>query len=267
MSCWRIYCGGVSTCPKKADDIMDTTTQIRRSCACLSGRWSRYLQRYGEVGEVSSSLDQVLALDAEDPDIILAAADIAISKKQFSQAEELLHAQEKSGQCGSLSCIGIAGPARGEPDEAVERIQEGLKVVPENQALQLFLADLQLQRNDLEGVRHTLELLDTTGLRHDLVEYLQSRGLLAEGRWLAAMRQLESIRPLLADLPAVVQQIDLMLAQCYEKLGQPDLELAVYRQAPPDPGLVAARIGEMRALTALGRQALAIESLLDLEAV
>ncbi len=200
---------------------------------------------------------------------MLAAADIAISRKQFPQAEDLLQRVLKQNpqNVAAYRALASMALARGEPEAAAQRIRDGLVAVPNNQALQLFLADLQLQRNDVEGVRETLRSLDTAGLRHDLVDYLDSRRLLGEGRWLAAMRRLETIRPLLADLPAVVQQIDLMLAQCYEKLGQPDMELAVYRQALlRDPNLVAARIGEARALTALGRQSLAIESLLDLEA-
>jgi cellulose synthase operon protein C len=100
----------------------------------------------------------------------------------------------------------------------------------------------------------------TANLASTPLEFLDACVLMKKKEWLAASRQLELCRPLLARWPALASRTDFLLGQCYEELGDPDQQYAAYRRAlGSDPFSMPASHGMGRSLVAMGRLDDAIE--------
>ena len=54
---------------------------------------------------------------------------------------------------------------------------------------------------------------------------LEARLMIARKRWLAAKQKLDAVRPLVAASEDLTRQVDLLLGQCHEMLGQFDEQL------------------------------------------
>ena len=98
----------------------------------------------------------------------------------------------------------------------------------------------------------------------ELMKFHEGRIEFAEAKYLEASRDLEAVRPAIARISYknYSQQLDVMLGVCYEKLGQWDREVEVYREVLRKyPDLMRVRLGEAIALDNLGRYEEAAESI------
>src|SRR5262249_39991448 len=131
----------------------------------------------------------------------------------------------------------------GRSREAVACLRRGLGKVPGQGELLRLLAELLISEGDLAGAREALvevRKLDYPAPRPD---FLEARARFKEGNWLGASRLLEDTRPLLEEGPEQVAQVDLLLGQCYQRLGD-ERQLDVFRRAADlDPQNVPARFG------------------------
>ena len=83
---------------------------------------------------------------------------------------------------------------------------------------------------------------------------------LRRGDWSGGRRDLEAVRPLLADSPKLMLQCDLLLARCDEALGDLDAQVLVCRRAVSlDPSQSGARLMLASASSKLGRGTEALE--------
>jgi tetratricopeptide (TPR) repeat protein len=86
------------------------------------------------------------------------------------------------------------------------------------------------------------------------VDYLRARCRFQEERYAAAVALLERRRQELSAFADLARQADFLAALCYQRLGNPDQQLAAMKRvAKADPRSVAAREGQASALLALGR--------------
>jgi tetratricopeptide (TPR) repeat protein len=205
-----------------------------------------------------------------------AADDLARARRLAPRAAEVL-----------LACAQWAQD-NGRHDEARRHLQRGLKMYPENVALTQALARLEMHagrpaaaaaclRQGFKAIssqpeaawaaadlfidagapadaRRLMARLRRAGFPAERLDYLDARLEMHRGQWLRAATLFEQSRPLLARIPELTRQADLLLGRCYEQLGNPDLQLAAIRHAlAVDPGWLPARRELAAALQALGR--------------
>jgi tetratricopeptide (TPR) repeat protein len=85
-------------------------------------------------------------------------------------------------------------------------------------------------------------------------DYLQARIHVLDGRWAEAVTLLERSRELLETSPDVARQADILMAQCYDKLNNPEARLAAYhRLVSREPNSVSGLLGKAAAHVAIGQ--------------
>ena len=85
-------------------------------------------------------------------------------------------------------------------------------------------------------------------------DFLQARLDFDAGQFGAAAALLEDRRQELAASPELARQTDRLLGLCYERLGNPDQQLAAFRRAAEEgPSWLPARLGLASALLAAGK--------------
>ena len=136
-------------------------------------------------------------------------------------------------------------------------MQEGVKHATDVQSILPLLIQLQLSQNDVAGAREALKEMQSRGsFTPDAIAFFEAQIKVAEGNFVQAARELEKVRPAIArsGVASYLQQLDTSMARCYEALGQPDRQLAVYRRLlDTQPNDFRFRLGEAAALQALGR--------------
>jgi cellulose synthase operon protein C len=92
-------------------------------------------------------------------------------------------------------------------------------------------------------------------VRPELLTYLDARVKAGEAKWIEASKDLESIYPLLVTTaPTLAFTADLLLANCYDQLGDIDRRYAAYRRAVAlERQGAAAQFGIALTLAAMGR--------------
>ncbi len=174
--------------------------------------------------------------------------------------------------------------ARGQPDEERAFLQRGLKVHPDDLRFYLWLTRLELRAGRRAEARDCLQkalklpdgpnsIWKTADLCFDAgapeqaqkllgrlseeepgVKYLRARLLLAEDKVAAACTLLEKLRPELGRRPNLARLADSCLGMCYERLGNPEQQLAAYKRAATGTSpLVKIREGLASALLANGQ--------------
>ena len=142
----------------------------------------------------------------------------------------------------------------GDAAKAVKWLHDAQRVIPaQNVDAQWLVAGLFIDAGEPHEARvlaRSLERSDTRTQPAPL-DYLQARLDIAEGEFGKARVTLEARLKDLAVFPELGKQADLLLAQCYEHLGNPDKQLAAYeRILAIDPLSVPARFGKASALVA-----------------
>ncbi|HUR53231.1 MAG TPA: tetratricopeptide repeat protein, partial [Gemmataceae bacterium] len=143
---------------------------------------------------------------------------------------------------------------RGNVPAATAVLEEGVKNVPEGFDLVVSLADVLIQQGDTSRTNDMLARLEariltlrnpesrrTAGLQ---AKYLKARVAIRQAKWQEAVGLLESLRAEITNLPALETQLNMLLAGCFQKLGDPESEEKTYKRvANAEPGNVAARVG------------------------
>src|SRR5439155_5458051 len=102
--------------------------------------------------------------------------------------------------------------------KAIDWLRLGLKKVPGEINLRWNLAHLLAHTGDLVGARETLGPIPERAVPVARMKYLRAVLEAQEGKWLAASKSLEAVRPLLTGEPSLVTQADMLLGRCYEGL-------------------------------------------------
>ncbi len=136
-------------------------------------------------------------------------------------------------------------------EKAQEAIQNGLQAVPDSTLLLGLLTDLQLQAYNVQGAEETLDRIrENEEFDKDRLAYLEARLKFAKRHWHDAARDLEDIRPALADSEAgasLVKQVDVLLGQAYEQLRRYDQAVAAWgRVLKADPDHRGAKVAQAR---------------------
>jgi cellulose synthase operon protein C len=218
---------------------------------------SSWHRQRGDLGAAKKDVAQAEAIAPKDINVILAAFELALIDKDFKRAGETISRGLEIAPNDERIVRGRAVLAMQEqtPEKAIEILEESLNATPGQPMLLLMLGEAQLQANRLPALEVTLaKLREMIGKSSPPVGLLESRSLVAQGKWLQAKSRLESLRPLVAGSDELTRQVDLYLGQCYERLGQFDEQLDANRRVlTDDPTSLAARVGAASALLAAGK--------------
>lgn len=249
--------------PEEADAVMQQLAEKNPD------NYEVYLMRYdyrtrNRFETRSAARDEIVKareLAPDNVDVILKAVESAISTNEFDEAEAdlerglELHPENVQLYISLATLEMTKGSVNGEDrsEEASAALQRGLEAVPDNPLLLVHLTDVQIHRKQFDAARRTLERLAEVDFNQNQIDFLTSRILIGEERWVEASRLLQKVRQNQAQDRRTLVDIDLMLAQCYGALGQLDLQIVAYQRAlDRDSFSVGARLGLARALAARG---------------
>jgi len=119
----------------------------------------------------------------------------------------------------------------GKLDEAEKFASEGVALLPESLVLLESLADVHIRQGKLDNASRELEQLQAASYPESILDYHWGRILVLNKDWNGAVSKLESAasdKNLSDEMRASAL---LMLATCYEQIGQPDRRIATLRKA------------------------------------
>ena len=243
--------------PKAAERVLEKLTETApddyRSWLTL-GRWHAV---HGEPRRAAEEIDRAAALAPDSRDVLSTGFAVSLAAGRFDDAAR--HARRIRELFPQIpdGGLGLAEVAirRGDPEQALEPLEESLERLPGDPAILLSLANVQLLTRRLDEAETTIRgLAERSERPNAAVGMLEARLLVARRQWLAAVKKLDALRPLVAEAGDSKRQVDLLLAECHARLGQVDEQLAAsQRVLSRDSGSVGARLTAAAALAANGR--------------
>ena len=232
-----------------------TTTQPQDAGAWLA--LAAWHHSQGNMAKATAAFRSAASLAPDDPAVVFADLELAVSEKRYDVAEKIANRASTLFPDDERTYRGLASVAmqRRDFEAAISVLRKGLEAQPGHAALLRMLGDILLQSGRLDEAEETIEtFVKQQGDKRPAAGLLQARLLMARNRWLPAQQKLEAVRPLAAESDQLTRQIDLLLGQCYEKLGQFDEQLAAnQRVLLRDHESLVARIGVATALMASGK--------------
>ena len=243
--------------PQAAERVLERLTQTApddsRSWLALA-RWHVV---HGAPRRATDEIERAKAIAPDSRDVLAMGFAMAMADGRFDEAaRQAGRIRELFPELpdGGLSLAEVA-VRRGEPEQALRPLQETLERLPGNPAVLASLANVQLLTKRLDDAEQTIRgLVERSERPNPAVGMLEARLLVARRQWLAAVKKLDALRPLVAESSEPKRQIDLLLAECHARLGQSDEQLAAsQRVLSRDSNSLAARVTAAAALAATGR--------------
>src|SRR5262249_19115132 len=196
----------------------------------------------------------ILSPDALE--VFVARADLAKARHNWAQAQEALEAGLKAHPKGVAlyRALIVVEETQGHVDKALDVARQGLTVLPGEPELLLAEARLLLRKGQVVEAEKVANRLDKAKFSPFIRDLLKAQILVHKGSWGPAAQTLEGASTQLPPASGMIKSIDLMLAQCHERLGNPDLALVHYQEVLNRDRLsLPARVGAASALLSLGR--------------
>lgn len=200
----------------------------------------------GDLVRATRDLQRVLELDPEHAEASLLLAEIMQRNRNIPAAHALLRDAvslypRNLKLVRSLSWLELS---RGNAAAAITVLEDGLKATPDGFDLMVPLADLLVQQGDTARTAEILNRLQDRKAPATQVKYLKARVAMREQQWPQAVTMIESLRTEIKNLPGLEIQLNLLLAMCFQKLGDPAAEEKAYQRVTnADPKNVLARVG------------------------
>ncbi len=263
--------------PEEADRVVDKLVLRNPQSAAAYLARALYRQEFAAANareRAEQDLAGALRLAPDGAEVLLAAAQFHADRAASNPAaaegalaaarDHLEHGLAKHpADARFYELLADVEVRAGRNDKAIARLREGRQRVPRKfqRGLLWKLADLLIRGDRLADAQEVIAHLTKNKLAPEpRLTFLLGRVRAREGKWYEASGLLENVRPLLADAPELVVQTDLQLGYCYERLGDIDRQLAVFRRAARlDPLGPLPRIGTAAALVRLGRLDEAVE--------
>jgi cellulose synthase operon protein C len=235
------------------EKLRETAPEDHRAWLALA-RWHA---GHGEPRLAAEEIDRAAALAPDNGDVLSTAFAMALADSRFDEATRLagrLRDLFPQLPAGGL-CLADVAVRQGKPEDALEPLRETIERLPGNPSVLLSLANVQLLTKRLDDAEETIRGLSERSERTSpAVVMLEARLLTARQQWLAAVKKLDALRPLVAESSDMKRQVDLMLAECHARLGQTDEQMAAsQRVLDRDSGSRTARVTAAAALAATGR--------------
>jgi tetratricopeptide (TPR) repeat protein len=214
---------------------------------------SRYRREHG-TGDAAQDVARARALAPDEGDVLLASAELSLEGGDLDQARSCLELGTKKQTPDPRFYVARARLEQqlGRYEEATASLRRGLKILPHDPNLLWHLAEALARTGSREEVDNLRSRLRRAGFPGARLEYLTALQLVHKKEWADAARALEAARGRLDE--GLRKQADLLLGQCYERLGDADAQLEAYRRAVDrDPSWLPARFRLGSALVAKGK--------------
>ena len=144
----------------------------------------------------------------------------------------------------------------GKTAEAIALLRKGSKALPQEGELSFWLAEMLIdggKEDHLKEAADLIALLKDQRIEPAVLGYLEGRYKVAHEDWLEASNLLEgAYTPLMLRQSVLARRCALLLAKCYEQLGDPRQQFSAYKRAraddPDDPLWFTASEGMARSL-------------------
>lgn len=226
-------------------------------------RWSF---RNGDLGAASIEIAKAAEIAPEKPEVAFADFEVAMRSGNLTRASRLINETMAPFADDPRVIVGRADLmlAQGEPGEAITILEKGAGAAPDNPTILYRLIDVLFDQGRTDDISaHVERLRELEGEDSPAVMWCEARLLMGDGQWLQAIEKLRSLRPAVASVRTLTNNVDLSLAMCHQNLGQPDELLeAARRVLADDPYSYQARVALATAHTLAGRT---VEALAELE--
>ena len=145
---------------------------------------------------------------------------------------------------------------RGNTAAAITVLEDALRATPDPDGLDLMvpLADLLVEQGETTRTAELLRRLELQRAPSTQVKYLKARVTMREQQWAQAVAMIESLQTEAGNLPGLQIQLNLLLAGCYQRLGDPGAAEKAYERATnADRNNVFAHVGLGTLCMDLGR--------------
>jgi tetratricopeptide (TPR) repeat protein len=254
---------------EKADAVIASMLQVHAKSFRGHLYAADYLKDFQPAGEPAKALAQIEehirkaeALAPEEADVLLKAAELEQDKRNYEQARSRLckgvaRHPEDWRMYQALAHLEVVD---GKSKAAKTALGDGLKKLPENFFLLWHLAHLLAEEGANAEAAGIVDRLAKVGCPRPNLDYFNARLLVNEEKWLKAARLLEQTYPLLFGQATqksdwlsqnlglnLGQECNLLLAGCYEQMGDPARAAAAYgRVIARNPQAARARLGLAR---------------------
>ncbi len=243
----------------RADAVMAQLVALNPDSAKASLARANYLGSTERPKDAKAEFERAFELGPDDTDVLVAVASQATIDREFETAQKLLDkAAEKNPERADVYIrLAQLAYSMGDGKLATEHLEHGVERASEPQNIFPMLLEFQFQGGDLDAARSTFKRMqDRETYPPEFLRFANARIQFSDGNFWEASRELEAVRPAMARSAYAnyLQQLDLLLARCYETLGMHDRQLEVSRRVLQSyPAQVAARLSEATALQNLGR--------------
>jgi Tfp pilus assembly protein PilF len=241
--------------PQKATAVMDRLVAADRDGHGWLER-GRYRMAHGALGPAADDLAQARKIAPDDPDVLLASADLASRRGQFDDARTWLRRvlEQTPNHAGAYLALAGVEVQAGRTTEATACLRRGLDRLPDQADLLSLLAEIAIDAGDEAAAQETIARLRRTGLPGGLADYLEGRRLLHRHEWARGLAILGEVVELGGLSPALAARAALAAAEAHEHLGDGERRLAVLEKAVEwAPSSGAAHLALATALDAAGR--------------
>ena len=249
--------------PREADQCMEKLVDANPGSPTAHLLRGKYLHATAASAKAPKEVEAAaraeagaaLELAPDNLDALLLAATLALREGRYDAART--HAK-RAIQLAPKLVLGYAVLSQvelqaGRGKEAVAWLKQGLQVAPEQTDLLRALASLLIEERELAAAARLIEQL-RAGEDMGTADYLQARLDFARGNWQEAAQGFTRATLSLGNTSEVLKDAYLGLANCYEKLGNQELQLVAYHNAArAAPTWPPARLGIAAALVAMGQ--------------
>jgi tetratricopeptide (TPR) repeat protein len=247
--------------PDEAKDVLEKMVEANQQSFRAYLERARFQIESDQSAEALTAAERDVTearrLAPDEVEVLLTAAEVAQKrpngvKDARNYLEQALRGHPRAVRV--YAALAALESAEGKRDEAAKYLRQGLAALPGQPDLLWNLANLLIHQGNLNEAEKVVAQVRAADIPHLQVAYLEAALQFKSGEWLKASKSLEAIRPLVTDSRDLTVQCDLLLGQCFEKLGDFDRQVLAYRRIIAlDPFQVPARFGLTVALLRLGR--------------
>jgi tetratricopeptide (TPR) repeat protein len=230
-------------------------------------RW-RYARAYAPPAD-PGDISRALKLAPEDPEVLFTAAVASEEQQDVASARAYFEKGFEIAPKNSAFALGLASLEIRENhlEQAEATLRRGYQANP-SLGMAFELAEILILQSKIDGndqATDTITRLRKAGLSDTYLGYLEARILFQQKKWAEAIPRLEMAKTVLRSDPRLMPRLELMLAECYGRMGLDERRLDALRNAcEGDGGPEPARIELAQALARSGKLEQAIGILLPL---
>jgi tetratricopeptide (TPR) repeat protein len=244
-----------------ADSLMDELVAHNRDsyqAYLIRARYRKEATQAPDWAAIAQDVERALQLAPSEADVLLAAAELAEAQSEIAKGRDYsargIAAHPEDDRMYQIAArLELRG---GKRRDAIQILRRGIAAVPpqNQQDLKWELANLLIDEKALTEVNQIIDSLRQVRANPASIDFLIARLAEVNEQWGDAAKALRLVRPSMEQFPRISTQIDTLLAECYERLDDPERQLeALNRLAARNPNSVIAHLKLAGALGRLGR--------------